>query len=202
MSVLILPPDIIRDQIKAALHTCPVGAVKMGMLGNAATVEAVADCLLELPGIPIILDPVLVSSSGMALLDEDGRRAMRSRLFPMVTLLTPNIPEAAALLGDSEAGSEERRLDQASRLLVLGPKAVLLKGGHGRGEHSVDLVVEDGQAPIRLVAPRLPAATRGTGCALSTAIGAAMANKKPVTESCHVAKAYLLRQMQIGLAQS
>ena len=120
-SVLILPPDIIRDQIKAALHARPVGAVKIGILGNAATVEAVADCLGELQGIPIILDPVLVSSSGRVLLDEGGRRAMRARLFPIITLLTPNIPEAAALLGDDEADSEEHMLDQANRLLNFGP---------------------------------------------------------------------------------
>lgn len=198
-SVLVLPPDIIRDQIKAALRSCSVSAVKIGMLGNAATVEAVADCLGELPGVPIILDPVLVSSSGSVLLDEDGHQAMRARLFQMVTLLTPNIPEAAALLGDDEADSDERLFNQAHRLLNFGPQAVLLKGGHGKGDQSIDLLFEKGMKAIRLAAPRMAVTMRGTGCALSTAVGAAMAYKQPLVNSCQIAKTYVLGQMQIGL---
>lgn len=201
-SVLVLPPDIIWDQIKTALRTCSVDAVKIGMLGNAATVEAVADCLGELQGVPIILDPVLMSSSGSLLLDEGGQWAMRSRLFPIITLLTPNIPEAAALLGDDEADSEERMLDQAHRLLNFGPQAVLLKGGHGKGEQSIDLLLEKGMKAIRLAAPRIAVTMRGTGCALSSAIGAAMANKQSLMGSCQVAKAYVLGQMQTGLIQT
>lgn len=193
-SVSILSPDIIRDQIRAALATCPVAAVKIGMLGNAATVGVVAECLGTLRGIPIILDPVLSSSSGRVLLDEEGQRTIRVALFPMVTLLTPNIPEAAALLGGNALNEE--------CLLNLGPQAVLLKGGHGAENQSIDVLFERGREPIRLLAPRVAASMRGTGCALSTAIAAGLAKGQTLAESCSIAKNYVLDQMQIASANS
>ena len=195
-SVLILPPDIIRDQIKVALQTCPVAAVKIGMLGNAATVGVVAECLAVLQGIPIILDPVLVSSSGHVLLDQCGQEAMCSRLFPMITLLTPNIPEVAKLLGDDVSESEEKILFQARRLLDSGLQAVLVKGGHSTGNQSVDLLFERGKEPLRLAAQRLATTMRGTGCALSSAISAAMADGQTLADSCYTAKAYVLKQIR------
>ena len=202
LSSLIPPPNLIRDQIKAALCMCPIAAVKIGMLGNAATVEAVVNGLDEMRGIPIILDPVLVSSSGASLLDENGQQTMRTRLFPLVALLTPNMPEAAALLGEPPAYNEETMLLQANLLLGLGTKAVLLKGGHGTGNLSVDLLVEEGKKPIRLVAARLPTTMRGTGCALSSAIAAQLAVGKSLAESCQIAKAYLFKKMKISLANA
>jgi hydroxymethylpyrimidine/phosphomethylpyrimidine kinase len=183
--VQVLSPKMVRAQIGAALSTCPVGAVKIGMLGNAATVAVVAECLGQLQNVPIVLDPVLASSSGTVLLDGEGRRAMLKRLFPMVTLLTPNMMEASILLG----GCDEY-------LLGLGPHAILLKGGHCAGERSVDLLLEMGQEPVEFPAPRIPAAMRGTGCALSTAIAAGLAKGNTLVESCRGAKDHVWAELQ------
>lgn len=200
MSVLMLPPELVRDQIQAALETRPVAAVKIGMLGTRATVETIADCLGGLPGIPLVLDPVLVSSAGSILLDAPGQDAMRDLLFPLAALVTPNIPEAAALLGEALAEGEEQLLDQARRLRDLGSRAVLLKGGHRGGDHAVDFLLEGARDPVRLSAPRLSRTMRGTGCALATAIAASMSAGRTLVEACAGAKAYVLSEMESGLA--
>ncbi len=132
VSVHHVPPEVVRAQIRAALESTALGAIKIGMLGTAATVSAVADSLPRDGTIPIVLDPVLLSSSGGVLLDEAGRAEMRARLFPLATVLTPNIPEAASLCGTAPAASREALLAQAESLLATGVRAVLLKGGHCR----------------------------------------------------------------------
>ncbi len=189
-ALLVLPPDLIGGQISAALDTCRVGAVKIGMLGDAATVVVVADCLARMPGVPIVLDPVLQSTSGTVLLDSAGQQMMLSRLLPMVTLLTPNLLELAQLFGD-----------RSERILDRGPQAILLKGGHGEGAQSIDLLLEAGREPVELASPRLPVAMRGTGCALSTAIAVELAKGNSLEKSCRVAKDYvwtLLRGCEVG----
>jgi hydroxymethylpyrimidine/phosphomethylpyrimidine kinase len=183
--VQVLPPKMVRAQIESALGSCEVGAVKIGMLGNAATVAVVAGCLAQLQNVPIVLDPVLASSSGAVLLDGAGRRAMLKKLFPMVTLLTPNMMEASILLSAVD-----------EYLLGFGPQAILLKGGHGGGEWSVDLLLEMGQAPVEFSAPRIPAALRGTGCALSTAIAVGLAKGSTLLESCRVAKDHVWAELK------
>ncbi len=126
-----LPAELVRAQIRAALESGPIAAVKIGMLANGGIALAVAASLPRREEVPIVLDPVLASSSGEALLDGEGCTVLRERLLPRTTLLTPNIPEAAALLGEEPAQGGPQLLRQAQYLLALGPSAVLVKGGHG-----------------------------------------------------------------------
>jgi hydroxymethylpyrimidine/phosphomethylpyrimidine kinase len=191
-----LPPEVVRAQIEAALATRPVGAIKIGMLANAAVALAVAASLPPRAQVPLVLDPVLAASSGGELLDGAGRAALRSELLPRATLLTPNIPEAAALLEAPPALDESELLRQAWALLELGPQAVLLKGGHRHGREAVDVLVQRGEPPRRYAAPRSPNTCRGTGCALASAIAAGLAAGLPLADSCVRARAYVLELLR------
>lgn len=193
--VLPVPAAVVRDQVEAALGSGRVRAVKVGMLAQRGVVDAVADALLDLPGLPVVVDPVLASSSGSPLLDDPGRVALVERLLPLATLLTPNLPEAAALLGEAPATDDAGLLRQARLLLGLGPGAVLLKGGHGSGGSSDDLLVTADGPPVRLRAPRLAATMRGTGCALATGIAARLAQGRPLRQACALSKASLTRRL-------
>lgn len=195
VSVHHVPPEVVRTQIRAALESATIGAIKIGMLGTSATVSAVADSLLRGGTIPVVLDPVLLSSSGGVLLDEEGRAEMRARLFPLATVLTPNIPEAASLCGTAPATSREALLAQAKSLLATGARAVLLKGGHAEGAEAVDLLLSAHGEPQWLSSPRLEAHRRGTGCALASAIAAALAGGASVEEACAGAKRYVLAML-------
>jgi hydroxymethylpyrimidine/phosphomethylpyrimidine kinase len=190
-----VPPNIVSAQIRAALASTSVGAIKIGMLGTGATVSAVADSLPANGAIPIVLDPVLVSSSGGALLDDEGCTQMRKRIFPLTTVLTPNIPEAASLCGAEPAASRDGLLAQARALLAMGPQAVLLKGGHAAGAEAVDLLLSGDGRPQWLSSPRLDARCRGTGCALASAIAASLAGGSTVEEACRGAKRYVLSML-------
>jgi hydroxymethylpyrimidine/phosphomethylpyrimidine kinase len=189
-----VPPELIRAQILSALESRSVGAVKIGMLGTAAAVEAVAESLPRERDVPLVLDPVLRSSSGGELLDEAGRRAMQERLFPMTTLLTPNIPEAARLCGGQpQAGSDTAtRLAWAAQLLARGPRAVLIKGGHAAGTEAADLLARADGTREWLSSARLAGTLRGTGCALASAIAAGLARGQALGEACWNARRYVL----------
>jgi len=191
-----LPPELVRAQIEAALATGRVGAIKIGMLGTGAVVLAVAACLPPRERVPMVLDPVLASSSGAALLDAGGREALREHLVPRATLVTPNIPEAAALLGTEPATTEEEVLRQAHAWLALGPAAVLIKGGHGSGGEAVDLLVSAEASPRRLVTVRSARTHRGTGCALATGIAAGLAAGIELGDACARAKRHVLELLQ------
>jgi hydroxymethylpyrimidine/phosphomethylpyrimidine kinase len=195
ISVHHVPPEIVRTQIRAALESSAVAAIKIGMLGTGATVSAVAESLPRGGAIPIVLDPVLLSSSGAVLLDAAGQAAMRTHLFPLATVLTPNIPEAASLCGTTTASSREALLDQARALIAMGARAVLLKGGHATDAVAVDLLLTAQGAPQWLSAPRLQAHCRGTGCALAAAIAAGMASGQSVEDACRNAKEYVLSML-------
>jgi hydroxymethylpyrimidine/phosphomethylpyrimidine kinase len=170
-----VPAQFVAAQIDAVLGDFAVGAVKIGMLGRAELVAAVAAGLARWQARNIVLDPVLVASSGERLLAPDAIAALKRDLIPRARLVTPNIPEAAALLGVEPASDEAQMQAQAERLLALGAKAVLLKGGHGGGSESVDLLVDESSV-TRLAAPRLSTRnTHGTGCTLSSAIAAGLA---------------------------
>lgn len=187
-----VPPEVIRAQIRAAFDTRQIEAVKIGMLGTRATVETVADALLHQPQpFSLVIDPVLVSSSGGVLLDEGGRAALTGALFPTATLVTPNVPEAAALLEEPVAADEADLLEQGQRLLDLGSQAILLKGGHGTGLEAVDLLISR-EGIDRLAAPRVCGSSRGTGCALASAIAAGLAGGKTLQNACMAAKQYVL----------
>jgi len=198
VSVHHVPPEIVRTQIRAALESSVIGAIKIGMLGTGATVSAVADCLARAGPVPIVLDPVLLSSSGGVLLDEEGQAEMSARLFPLVTILTPNIPEAASLCGMAPATTREALLEQARSLVSMNVRAVLLKGGHADGAEAVDLLLTAQGAPQWLSSPRLDARCRGTGCALASAIAASLAGGQSVEDACRNGKQYVLAMLAAG----
>jgi len=191
-----VPPQIIRAQIEAAFATARVRAVKIGMLGTEAAVLAVAAALAAHAPLPMVLDPVLTSTSGAALLDRQGQAALRAVLLPRVTLLTPNIPEAAALLGRPSASSEPELLRQGEALLSLGARAVLLKGGHDSGALATDYLLTPGAAVLRLSAARVAGGRRGTGCALSSAIAAGLAAGRELADACARAKQHVTELLQ------
>lgn len=190
-----VPPSIVRAQIEAAFESSDIRAIKIGMLGTKAAVATVAACLTTRRDIPIVLDPVLVSSSGRALIDAKGRDAMRDLLFPMATLVTPNVPEMACLCGSAVATNQTELIGQAGQVLAMGPRAVLAKGGHSGGDESVDVLVTRDAAAVRFGAQRLAISMRGTGCALSTAIAAGLARGMPLPEACRSAKERVCKLM-------
>ena len=158
-----VPADFIAAQINAVFTDLDVGAVKIGMLANAAAIDVVAAALDRYRPRNVVLDPVMVASSGERLLREDALGRLRD-LISRVRVVTPNLPEAAALLGAPPARDEAEMRAQAQALLSLGAGAVLIKGGHGGGPESVDLLVE-ADGCLRLAAPRIATPnTHGTGC--------------------------------------
>jgi len=191
-----LSPQLVRQQMQAALEAGGIGAVKIGMLGTHAIVEAVIESLPPRDRIPIVLDPVLASSSGGSLLEAAAMPVMQESLIPRVTLITPNVLEAAVLLGGEAAMNEATMIEHAQRILCIGPQAVLLKGGHATGEQAVDVLVTSTAAPTRFHAPRINVTLRGTGCALSSAIAASLALGMPLIEACDRAKRFVYRQLQ------
>ena len=198
-----VPPTILRAQIAAAFESRIPDAIKIGMLVNRETVEAVAEALAEAlrshataSTPPVVTDPVLVSSSGGVLLDEEGRRALADRLLPLTLLLTPNTQEAGALLGLPAAQSASDLDNQAQRLLDLGPRAVLLKGGHSCELEAIDRLARRGRPVQRIATPRRPASRRGTGCMLASAIAAQLAAGVALEESCRKAQAYVAGRIE------
>ncbi len=187
-----LPGDFIAAQLDAVFNDLDIRAVKIGMAASAEAAIAVAEKLATLRGVPIVLDPVMAATSGDPLLDADAEQALRRHLIPLANLITPNLEEAARLLGDAESAADEDGMrDQASRLLQLGPGAVLVKGGHGAGAEAVDILMHPG-GETRLASPRIETRnTHGTGCTLSSAIAAGLAQDMPLEDACQRAKAYL-----------
>ena len=196
-AVEVLPAAIVRAQIEAAFASGRVDAVKIGMLATRAVVLEVAAALAAHPTVPVVLDPVLASTSGAALLDAPGRAVLRERLLSRATLITPNVPEAAALLDVASGLSEAQLLAQGEALLALGARAVLLKGGHAQGATATDLLLMPGRPTRRLSAPRISRELRGTGCALSSAIAAGLAAGQELPESCVRAKQYVTELLGI-----
>jgi hydroxymethylpyrimidine/phosphomethylpyrimidine kinase len=183
-------PDMVAAQLEAVLDDLAVGAVKVGMLFSPAIVAAVAVGLSR-TAVPVVLDPVMVAKSGDVLLQPPAIVALVDKLLPRATILTPNLPEAARLLGEDEATCVETAAAQGRRLLALGPRAVLMKGGHARGARCTDLLVtEDGV--FRFEASRVATRnTHGTGCSLSSAIAAGLARGLPLVEATGRAHAWL-----------
>jgi hydroxymethylpyrimidine/phosphomethylpyrimidine kinase len=187
-----VPAEFIAAQIDAVFSDFAVGAVKIGMLGHAGAIEAVAAGLVKYGARNVVLDPVMVATSGERLLRPDALEALR-KLIARANVVTPNLPEAAALLGVSPARDEGEMLEQARKLLELGADAVLIKGGHGSGPESVDLLVEPA-GHTRFSAERAKTAnTHGTGCTLSAAIAAGLAKGDLLGEAVGEAKTYVSR---------
>src|SRR5258705_7961446 len=193
-----VPAEFVRAQMTAVFSDLNVGAVKTGMLANRDIVLSVADELRRHPSVPLVCDPVMVATSGDVLLQPGAIEAYRDRLIPLATVLTPNLPEAARLLNIAEAVGEETMVVQARALRALGCTAVLLKGGHGRGEVALDILVTP-EDVIRIEAPRIDTLhTHGTGCTLAAAITASLAQGADVEESVRKAKTYVWRALQAG----
>jgi hydroxymethylpyrimidine/phosphomethylpyrimidine kinase len=186
-----VPPDFIAAQIDAVFSDLEIGAVKIGMLSQVATIEVVAKCLDRYRAKNIVLDPVMIATSGDRLLVSDAVEALRKLLIPRALVVTPNLPEAAALADASPARNEQEMEIQARELLALGAPNVLIKGGHGSGEESVDLLIGQGVV-LRLSARRVNTKnTHGTGCTLSSALAAGLAKGLDLKAAAQNAKAYV-----------
>lgn len=189
-----MSPGIVEQQMLAALAGGRVRAIKLGMLARPETALAVHNVLSAHPAMPIIVDPVLVSSSGRQLMEGNGIAAYEM-LFPLATLLTPNLPELAMLTGCVKACNEDEATDQARQLIEWGARAVLVKGGHAIGREAVDLLVQRNSVS-RHSAPRLNVSMRGTGCALASAVAANLALGMELSPSVSVSKTFVLRRME------
>lgn len=186
-----VPADFIAAQIDAVFGDLDVDAVKIGMLGNAAAIDVVMSALDRHRPRHVVLDPVMIASSGQALLRGTAPARLRE-LIGRVHVLTPNIPEAAALLEAEPARDENEMQHQARKLLALGVGAVLIKGGHGGGAESVDILVEANGETSRFASPRIATKnTHGTGCTFASAIAAGLAKGLPLHDAAHEAKSYI-----------
>jgi len=186
-----VPPAFVAAQMDAVFSDLAVGAAKIGMLGNASVIAAVAAGLERHKQTNVVLDPVMVATSGRRLLAPEAVETLRTQLLPLALVITPNLPEAAALLDAAEAADESEMLHQADRLLALGANAVLMKGGHASSAESTDLLVT-ATASIRVIGERIATRnTHGTGCTLAAAIAAGLARGRGLTEAVRDAKQYL-----------
>ena len=188
-AVHVPPAAFLRAQIDACFEDFRIGAVKLGMLANARVIHAVADALEHYRPGHIVLDPVMVASSGAKLLADAALDALRERLIPLATVITPNIPEAELLLGHPIDNAEQA--DAALvELLALDARAVLLKGGHLKGREMTDRL-DDGSHLYEFVHPRLKVEGHGTGCTLASAIAANLCLGKTLPEACALATDYV-----------
>lgn len=189
----VVSPALLLSQLDALHADFRIAAVKIGMLGNVAVARAVAGWLERTRLRNIVLDPVVVASSGRRLLSAAGLRVLRDRLLPLAMVVTPNVPEIEALLACRVADAADLR-GAALALRRSGARAVLLKGGHARGQ---DTVIHDLYADARgareFTHARLPYSARGTGCTLSSAIAAGLAHGRPLRDAVNDAEAYLQR---------
>jgi hydroxymethylpyrimidine/phosphomethylpyrimidine kinase len=187
----LVPADFVTAQIDAVFDDLDINAVKIGMVAQLATIDATVKGLKRWSPGHVVLDPVMVATSGDRLLAADAVERLRTELIPLASLLTPNLPEAAALLDDEIAASEAAIESQGRRLLELGCRAVLIKGGHGQGAESTDYLF-GGHGMIALTAPRIATNnTHGTGCSLSSAIAAGLAKGEDMETAVRNAKAWI-----------
>jgi hydroxymethylpyrimidine/phosphomethylpyrimidine kinase len=189
-----LDPAMVAAQIDAVGDDFPIASLKTGMLSNAAIIEAVADRIKERGLKPLVVDPVMVAKSGDRLLREDAIEALRRRLLPLARLVTPNIPEAEVLTGVSITSLDDR-LIAAHAILSMGAAAVIVKGGHGKEDPVVDLLVE-ASGVSSFSAPRLDTRhTHGTGCTFSAAVTAGLARGASLGQAVGDARRYLSRAL-------
>lgn len=193
-----VPPDIIAAQIDAVLEDIDVSAIKVGMLGSAEAIEAVAVSLGRHAARPLVLDPVMIATTGARLLPEAAMDALVRLLIPKASLVTPNLSEAAALLSEPVAGDEANMVRQGNAIRRMGASAVLIKGGHATGPESVDVLVGGGTI-TRFSRPRISVArTHGTGCRLSSAIGAGLANGDTLADAIEAAKDFVTEAIRLS----
>jgi hydroxymethylpyrimidine/phosphomethylpyrimidine kinase len=187
-----VPPAFVAQQIDAVAADLKIGATKTGMLNDRATVLAVVEGVRRHALNPLVVDPVMVATSGDMLLEPDAVDALRSELLPLADVITPNLAEAARLLATAAATNVAEMETQARALLALGPKAVLLKGGHGDGAEAIDVLVRCDAAPMHLALPRIATPnTHGTGCTMSAAIAAHLARGESLADAVQGAKRFV-----------
>jgi hydroxymethylpyrimidine/phosphomethylpyrimidine kinase len=186
-----VPPDFIRQQIAVVMQDIGADVVKTGMLGDSATIEAVCTALeQDAPDIPLVLDPVMVAKGGHHLLQQEAVATLQRRLLPKAAVVTPNLPEAEALVGMPIGSVPEMRL-AAEALLALGVPAVLLKGGHLPGDTVVDLLATP-EGTEEFAAPRIQTRhTHGTGCTTASAVAAGLAQGLPLRAAVLRARSYV-----------
>jgi hydroxymethylpyrimidine/phosphomethylpyrimidine kinase len=195
-AVQAISPRVIVAQVEAVAEDIGVDAVKVGMLGTAETVEAVAEALAYVGEAPVVVDPVMVAESGAVLLDQGARVALIERLLPLTAVATPNIPEARVLTGLSERASQE---ELARAVVALGPKAVVVTGGHS--EELVDLFF-DGEQVIEIPGERHPdGASHGSGCTHSSALAAYLARGEEPLEAARKAREIASAAVGAGLRE-
>lgn len=188
-----VPPDFIAQQMRLVLGDIGADCIKIGMLHSAEVIATVADVLAaDAPDVPLVLDPVMVAKGGHALLESSAVASLKARLVGRARIITPNLPEAAALAGDGSDGGSLAR-----RVLALGPQAVLLKGGHGADDDVTDILLETGAEPETFVSPRLKTRhTHGTGCTLASAIATGVAQGLALRAAVVRARAYVLEAIR------
>jgi hydroxymethylpyrimidine/phosphomethylpyrimidine kinase len=193
-----VPAHIVAEQIRAVLADIGADAIKTGMLVSGACVEAVADALKSYVAVPLIVDSVMIAKGGMALLDDAGIEAMKTRLFPLAALITPNAPEAARLTGIAVETADD--LARAGILLrEMGARAVLVKGGHIAGETVTDVLVDEAGVH-RFSGPRIEnASTHGTGCTLASAIAMGLAQGSSLQDAILRARGFVRKAIRTGL---
>ena len=197
-SIHAVPLDILRDQIDAVIEDIGADAAKIGMLHSADTVREVAAALKRHQLRTVVLDPVMIATSGAVLIDTEAVDVLVRDLFPLATVITPNLDEAALLV--KQTLKTEADMEKAARkLLEMGAPAVLLKGGHLAGDTVSDLLLARGAAPVWLRAPRIPSGnTHGTGCTLSSAIASHLALGADLTQSVRQSRDFVRSALQSG----
>lgn len=189
--VMAVPPEFVLAQMRAVASDLKVGAIKIGMLATSDIVDAVAEGLDGFPSVPVVLDTVMVATSGDPLLDEDAIDQLRTKLVSRADIITPNLHEAAILLGEPDERRERWMEGRAERLRDLGAGAVLLTGGESDAETALDIFVDD-DGVQRIEAPRVETKnTHGTGCTLSSAIAAELAKGASLDRAVKMAKLYV-----------
>lgn len=195
-SIYDIDPAFVGAQMDSVLSDVPIDSAKIGMLAGAAVIRVVAQKLAQYPIDWVVLDTVMMAKSGHALLAPEAVATLRDRLLPLVSVITPNLPEAALLLGCRPADNEQQMCAQGRQLLALGCRAVIMKGGHLTGSTSPDwLITADHEQ--RFVSPRVATRhTHGTGCTLSAALAALRPGYPDWAQTLQAAKAWLTRALQ------
>jgi len=193
-AVFAVPPEIIIAQVEAVAADIGVDAVKIGMLADETTIEAVVDALDLVDEAPVVVDPVMIAESGASLLDPNAKAALIERILPRATVVTPNLAEARALAGLGEAAS---RVELGEAILALGPEAVVVTGGHT--EDGADVLVEPAGS-LRIEGPRYPpGASHGSGCTHSSALAAYLARGFELVDAARWAREVAAEAVGNGL---
>jgi hydroxymethylpyrimidine/phosphomethylpyrimidine kinase len=195
-SIHLVPADIVREQIERCLSDIGADAIKIGMLGSREIALSVTSALENAKGIPLVVDPVMIATSGAELSDDGVVDVLKSSLFPLAQLITPNLPEAERFCGfPLQAGDDLLRAGQM--LLSFGPRAVLLKGGHGGSNTVTDLLFTPGESPRAYIAKRVDTVhTHGTGCSLATAIACGLGEGLPLGDAIQRAHDFVQRAIR------